>query len=139
MPASLLACANHAFNWSNWWDWDHCYCAWRTAVLPLVALVLLGFWSYGYLFLNRYLAPKRPPFWPLEAFWRAVAWHFFLMCVTAAVLFAGVSDEWRKDNWQKFPLWLNWLNWHWPWISVLVVGAFLSVMLVLLTRRRGRG
>jgi hypothetical protein len=132
-PGTLWACSERT---GSWWDWERCYCGWRVLVLPLVALVVLGAFCYPYLFLTRYLQQRKPPLWPREAFWRATAWYLFLMFGVTAVLFAGVSDEWRQSQWRLLPASWAWLDRNWPWLVILAVGAALALTLAYFTRRK---
>jgi hypothetical protein len=118
---------------SSWWDWDRCYCGWRVLLL-LVLVPLLTWGCLSFLFLNRYLQRRRPPLWPREAFWRAVAWDLFLVCAAAVVLFAGLSDEWRQQ-WRLLPSSWNWLDRNWLWIAILAGSALVSILIVYFTRR----
>jgi hypothetical protein len=124
----LWACSEES---GSVWDWQRCWCPSRIMVM-LLALAGAWLWCFHVYFPALLKRGRRP--WPRTAFGRALALFWLLAAVAFVVLFAGLSDELRQAPKPFLPPSGSWLNAHWRWLALLVIGT-VGAWLILVTVR----
>lgn len=94
-----------------------------SAVIGILWFSLLAF-SVPVLFLSRSVGSP----WPKAAFAWSLGIFIFMVLGAFDLFFGSLGAELRYSTSRFFPASWVWFNIHWPWLSILVIGLFLSVV-----------
>ena len=131
----LFAQENEAPKTAGFLDWEGPWCVYRICIWIFLCITS---WFICRSFFGNSLRNNKS-LYPTQAMGNCFAWFWFTVLIQFVIAFRFIGSELVLQNPKRlFPISLNWLNIHWPWILAILIGLSGYIFIKFFFRKPNR-